>query len=72
MVFTVEKNLEFVNATECHICGNTFTNTKKVRDHRHMGTYPGYAHNRCNLKYKIDHRRRAMVDMVDLLLLEHK
>jgi len=49
---TSENQIDFDNATECHICLSGFVNSfnDKVRDHDHAnGNYLGAAHNICNL-----------------------
>ena len=52
MIFTEEDKQEFINASDCWICGEYLGNDR-VRDHCHYtGLYRGAAHNSCNLKYR--------------------
>ena len=52
MIFTEEDKKEFINASDCWICGEYLGNDR-VRDHCHYtGRYRGAAHNSCNLKYR--------------------
>ena len=52
MIFTEEDKQEFINASDCWICGEYLGNDR-VRDHNHYtGLYRGAAHNSCNLKYR--------------------
>ena len=57
MWITPEEELEFQEATVCHICEKLLYDEKewdKVRDHCHLtGRYRGAAHNKCNLAYKL-------------------
>ena len=60
MVMTQEDEIDYMNATHCHICeGKIFEEVddkkyKKVRDHCHLtGKYRGAAHSICNLKYRL-------------------
>jgi hypothetical protein len=53
MSLTVQEELEFHNATQCHICKGAFTSNdvgaKRHRDHDHFtGKYRGPAHATCN------------------------
>ena len=52
MEFTVEDELSYTNATECHICSKPL-GEDRVRDHCHItGIYRGDAHSICNLNYR--------------------
>ena len=52
MVFTEKDKKQFINASDCWICGEELGNDR-VRDHCHYtGRYRGAAHNSCNLKYR--------------------
>ena len=52
MVFTEKDKKQFINASDCWICGEELGNDR-VRDHCHYtGRYCGAAHNSCNLKYR--------------------
>ena len=52
MRITKKQELEFQEATSCHICKNPLNNDK-VRDHCHLtGDYRGPSHNKCNLEFK--------------------
>ena len=52
MVFTEKDKKQFINASDCWICGEYLGNDDKVRDHCHYtGRYRGAAHNKCNLNY---------------------
>ena len=52
MIFTEEDKQDFINASDCWICGEYLGNDR-VRDHNHYtGLYRGAAHNSCNLKYR--------------------
>ena len=52
MIFTEEDKQEFINASDCWICGEYLGNDR-VRDHNHYtGLYRGAAHNSCNMKYR--------------------
>ena len=60
MEMTPEDEIDFYNATKCHICEEEIDEetddkkNKKVRDHCHLtGKFRGAAHNKCNLKFKI-------------------
>ena len=58
MVMTAEDEINYIHATQCHICeselGDNDEKYKKVRDHCHLtGKFRGAAHSICNLKYKI-------------------
>ena len=57
MRITKEEQIDFEEATVCHICEGTFGETeddRKVRDHCHLtGLYRGAAHNKCNLQFKV-------------------
>lgn len=53
MIFTDDDLRNFSNQTSCHICGNLLNNDR-VRDHCHLtGKFNGYAHNKCNLLYRV-------------------
>lgn len=54
MDLSMEHEVLFIWAEECHICGKLFTDEKdKVRDHCHTtGQFRGAAHNDCNLNYQ--------------------
>ena len=52
MIFTPENEKEFINASNCWICGEYMGNDR-VRDHCHFtGKFRGAACNSCNLKHK--------------------
>ena len=52
MIFTKENEKEFINATNCWICGEYMGNDR-VRDHCHFtGKFRGAACNSCNLKLR--------------------
>ena len=52
MIFTPENEKEFINASNCWICGEYMGNDR-VRDHCHFtGKFKGAACNSCNLKRK--------------------
>ena len=52
MVITPEEQKQFIQASNCWICGKLLNLEDRVRDHCHFtGRYRGAAHNRCNLKY---------------------
>ena len=52
MIFTPENEKEFINASNCWICGEYMGNDR-VRDHCHFtGKFRGAACNSCNLKLK--------------------
>ena len=53
---TEDDENEFKNATACHICDIEYTDKDiRVRDHCHItGKYRGSAHQKCNLKLKVD------------------
>ena len=63
LVMTKENEIDYQNATKCHICNRRFKvvdgkdvdgGKLKVRDHCHItGQYRGAAHNDCNLKWVI-------------------
>lgn len=47
------QELDYVNATSCHICKQLLINDK-VRDHDHITSeYRGAAHSHCNLMYRV-------------------
>ncbi|XP_044019500.1 uncharacterized protein LOC122859882 [Aphidius gifuensis] len=54
MNLTFDEELQFFNATKCHICKKLFTAENiKARDHCHLsGVYRGPAHVACNLNYQ--------------------
>ena len=53
---TPEDEERFVNANECHLCGETLCDDR-VRDHNHFtGKFRGAAHTKCNLEYKLPKR----------------
>jgi hypothetical protein len=53
MYMSPVEQLEFQNATKCHICKGDLLGDS-VRDHDHLtGKLRGAAHNECNLKYKV-------------------
>ena len=50
---TPEDEERFVNANECHLCGETLCDDR-VRDHNHFtGKFRGATHRKCNLEYKL-------------------
>ena len=52
MIFTDEDIKQFIEASNCWICGEKLENDR-VRDHCHYtGKYRGATHNSCNLKYR--------------------
>ena len=52
MIFTPENEKEFINASNCWLCGEYMGNDR-VRDHCHFtGKFRGAACNSCNLKHK--------------------
>ena len=53
---TKDDELDFKNATKCHICKKTYTKKDvRVRDHCHIiGNYRGSAHQVCNLKLRLN------------------
>ena len=54
MEITEKEQKEFNSATECYICKKQLNNDK-VRDHCHFtGKYRGPAHDKCNLKEKLN------------------
>ena len=59
MVITIDDQIEYHNATHCHICEKELEDTddknyKSVRDHCHLtGKFRGAAHSICNLKYRL-------------------
>ena len=54
---TDQEEASFLAAKECYICKKPFSSSEdKVRDHcHHTGDYRGPAHNKCNLKYRLNH-----------------
>ena len=58
MLITEEEEQQFINATTCYICGDSFSESDKgdkVKDHCHYtGKYRGCAHNECNIKFNYD------------------
>ena len=59
MIITEEEQAQYEITTRCWICGgktiDNDMNLRKVRDHCHFtGKYRGAAHNKCNLKLKVD------------------
>lgn len=54
MQLSLEDEVLFIWAEECHICGKEFIDVRdKVRDHCHTtGVFRGAAHNACNLNYQ--------------------
>jgi len=53
LTMTLEDEIVFQSAINCHICNKPLL-LNKVRDHCHMtGQFKGAAHNECNLNYKI-------------------
>ena len=58
MIFTSDDELDYNNATHCHICNLPLATGDDdditVRDHCHItGKYRGAAHKSCNLNYKL-------------------
>ena len=59
MVMTRDDQIEYMNATHCHICEDILEETddenyRRVRDHCHLtGKFRGAAHSICNLKYRL-------------------
>ena len=53
---TEEEEELFKGADKCYICGNKYLDNEiRVRDHCHItGKYRGSAHQKCNLKLKLD------------------
>ena len=52
MIITKKQEVEFQNATICHICEKPIGNETKVRDHDHItGLYRGCAHQSCNVNF---------------------
>ena len=49
---TDDDEQDFIQAKECHICGDKYNEKDiRVRDHCHVtGNYRGSAHQDCNLK----------------------
>ena len=57
MTFTKENQIEFKNATNCHICKKPLKEDR-VRDHDHLtGLFRGAAHEDCNINYKIEPKK---------------
>ena len=56
MHMTAEDQINFRQATHCHICNNCFTETNQpVRDHDHLtGIFLGASHSVCNLQRTVD------------------
>ena len=59
MVMTIDDQIDYNNATHCHICEKELEDTddenyRRVRDHCHLtGKFRGAAHSICNLKYRL-------------------
>ena len=56
MCITKQQEQDFQEATDCHICNQTFNDStdKKVRDHCHVtGRFRGAAHNSCNRSFRL-------------------
>ena len=56
MIMTEQDEHDFLNATQCYLCGKTIESDDKkgckVRDHCHVtGKYRGCAHNVCNINF---------------------